>query len=351
MENLSLKELKAQNAAGEAESNIVVDGKQDVTNDEYIEVTPEASAVVSDSDQGEDAGKDSETIESWMQTEEAETSADENQGGFVPNHEAASRRKKGKALRVELKEKANENEELKARIAALESGSQQVNQEVKALVKPTREQFDYDDDAYDVAIERYYDDKFDRKLNNHSVNAAQQTEQKAQQQQAVDTQQKAIGDHYERAQKLIDDGKITTESYQNADKNVRLALNSVSNGNGDKVTNILISTLNSLGKDSEKVMYQLGVNPAKLQELQRLLSNDPTGFTATAYVGGLQKEISTPSKRRSQAPSPANKVDGEGGQSGKVGTLQKQYNKLDDIQARISFKRKAKKEGVDTTKW
>jgi hypothetical protein len=281
-----------------------------------------------------------------MQSEEAETSEDEKKGGFVPNHEAAKRRNKAKALRGELKEKDTELEELRKQVAALSSPQAQVPQ---ADTTPKLPDDLYDDDA----MRKYHNDMvaFNKSgFNQYKID----NERQAREQQVVAKQQAmntSLDSHYERAQKLIDDGKITTESYQNADRNVRTALSAVSNGNGDQVTNLLISTLNSLGQDSEKVLYQLGVNPAKLQELQRLFSDDPTGLTATAYVGGLQKEISSPNKRRSQAPSPANKVDGEGGKGGKFGTLQKQYNKLSEPQERISFKRKAKKDGVDTKNW
>lgn len=346
-ELLSLKELKAQNAEAAALKGEEVEGQQEVTQDEYIEDKPKAKAVASESIEGEEAGEDNETIESWMQTEEAETSDDDQTSGFVPDAKAANRRKKAKALKSLVKEQDTELETLRKQVEALSSP-----QQPQAPMADTTPQLP--DDLYDdEAMRKYHNDMiaFNKNgFNQYKVdNERQVQEQQAQaQQQAME---KNLGDHYERAQKLIDDGKITTESYQSADKNVRLALNGVSNGNGDNLANQLISALNNLGQDSEKVMYQLGVNPAKLQKLQNLLSNDPAGLSAMAYLGGLQKEISTPTKRRSQAPTPASKVEGEGGEGGQFGTLQKQYNKLTEPQERISFKRKAKKAGVDVRNW
>lgn len=355
MAKQSLKELKAENAAAEeAAKDIKVDDNKEIVKDDYVEVEETKVEVEESKPEGEDADGDKSEIESWMQTEEAEASEDDQKSGFVPNHEAASRRRKSKALKGELKESKSENEELKARIAALESGTAP-QAEVKETLppRPTREEHLFDDDAYDAAIDEWNDKKFDFKLKNHTQASQQETNQTQQLQAAQKTQDKHVGDHYERAQKLVDDGKITTEAYQNADRLVRTTIESVFPGRGDQITNGLISTLNALGEGSEKVMFQVGVNPAVMSQFQSLLMSDNTGMAASAYLGKLQANISTPQKKRSRAPTPGSKVEGEGGGGGKDGSLQKQYNKIDsnDIQARISFKRKAKKGGVDTKQW
>ncbi|HHZ69188.1 MAG TPA: hypothetical protein EYN54_02670 [Methylococcaceae bacterium] len=176
-------------------------------------------------------------------TEETETSEDDQKSGFVPNHEAAKRRKQAKALKGELNETKDENKELLARIAALEGGKQpQVDASVKPLVKPTREQFDYDDDAYDVAIDKYYDDKFDQKLANHSTNTNQKNQQEVQQQSIEAAKKKSLDDHYERAAKLVSQGKVTEESFKGADTVVRMALEKMYPGQGNSSADALIST-------------------------------------------------------------------------------------------------------------
>ena len=349
---ITLNELKAENAAIEAEaSNAPVEDKKEPIQDEYVEVKDD---IVTDAAGGstEDDGENKATLESWQLTEEAEASEDDQKSGFVPNHEAAKRRKQAKALKGELNETKDENKELLARIAALEGGKQpQVDTSVKPLVKPTREQFDYDDDAYDDAVEKYYDDKFDQKLTNHSTNANQKSQQEAQQQAIDIAKQKSLDDHYERAAKLVSQGKVTEESFRGADKVVRMTLEKMYPGQGDSSADALISTLDSLGEGSEKVMYQLGVNPSKMQELQGKLSADPSGMLACAFLGQLQAQIQTPSKRRSQAPTPSSIADGEGGSAGKGGSLQKAYEKADGSQERITIKRKAKLSGVDVSNW
>lgn len=327
-ELLSLKALKAENEALEAsKEDKPIDDKTEIIKDEFIEVDKNNTPVIEEESASNDATDDDTVIESWMQTEEAETSDDDHKSGFVPNEAAANRRRKGKALKGELKDVKSENETLLARIAALESGTApQVNQDVLPP-RPTREQHEFDDDAYDAAIDEWNDKKFDLKLKSHSQTTQQEANQTQQLQSAQKVQNKHIDDHYERAQKLVDDGKITEKSYQDADKLVRITVDNIFPGKGDSITNGLISTLNSLGDGSEKVLYQLGVNPTVMSQFQSLLMTDKSGMAAAAYLGKLQANISTPTKRRSQAPNPGSKVEGEGGSGGKDGSLQKQYNK------------------------
>lgn len=353
-ETLSLSELKAQNAAAEEETQ--VESVEDIQEEAQAEQTEVENEVVADSveESPDDEGEGKAELESWQLSGDTETPESESKGGFVPNHEAAKRRKKAQALKGELKAKDSELEELRKQVEALKAGNApQAEQQVK-LTRPTREQFDFDDDAYDAALEKYYDDKLEQKLASHTTNTNQQAQQQAQQQRAIEAQQKSLNSHYERAAKLVEDGKVTEESYRNADSIVRQSLESMFPEQGDTMTNALISTLNSLGDGSEKVMYQLGVNPAKMQELQNKLATDPSGLSASAFLGQLQSQINTPSKRRSQAPKPAAAATGESGSTGKAGTLKKQYDKLGesgDIQGRITLKRQAKRDGIDVSNW
>jgi hypothetical protein len=353
---LTLKQLKEENATEEEvkQDLPVEDIKEDVKGEE-IKIDDSIVAANEEAEPTEDGGEEKSEVESWMQTEDTETSEDDHKPGFVPNHEAAKRRKQAQALKGDLKEAKSENEELLARIAKLEGGNapvmQQQEQSNQLPPRPTREQFDFDDDAYDTAIDDWNDKKFDLKLNTHyqTNNQKQQESTQAQAQQVALT--KSIDDHYDRAAKLVSDGKVSEESYKNADKIVRLSMDNLNKGHGDEITNVLISTLDSAGEGSEKVMYQLGVNPLKLQELQNRLISDPTGITAAVYLGQLQSQIQMPGKRRSQAPAPGEKVEGEGGGGGPAGSMQKQYAKSDNPSFRVSLKRKAKASGVDVTNW
>ena len=346
--SITLAELKEENAAAElAAKNNQVDEGKDSIKDEYVEVDETVKTDDAKSE-SEDDDKQEVELESWQKT--SEENDDDKTSGFVPNHEAAKRRKQAKALKGELKEKDSELDELRKQVESLQQGKAP---EVKALTRPTREQFDYDDEAYDTAIDDYYDKKFSQKLNGQLQDNQEQAKQEQNKQAAIANQQKSLDSHYERAQKLVDDGKVTAEAYKNADKQVRESLEAMKPAQGDNIANALISTLNSLGDGSEKVMYQLGANPAKMQELQNRLMADPSGLSASAFLGQLQSQIQSPAKRKSQAPAPGSNVSGEGGNNGKGGTLQKEFSKLsaDDAQARISLKRKAKNQGIDVSNW
>lgn len=353
MENLSLQELKAQNAVSdEVKEDLNVDAPKGQDKDEYVEVNKSNTEVEEKPKPTEDGGEEKPEIESWMQTEDTETSEDENKGGFQPNAEAATRRRQNKALRGELGDAKDENTKLLERIAALEAGKAPQEQKQDELApRPTREQFDFDDDLYDVAVDKWNDKKFDSKLNSRLATNQSDNQQAEHLQARQDLMTKNLDSHYEKAQMLVDDGKITEESFRDSDSIVRRSMEALFKGKGNQMTDALISTLNTLGDGSEKVMYQLGVNPSKMQEFTNLLATDPSGLAAMGFLGKLQASITSPNKRRSQAPNPGSDVKGEGGKGGKTGTAQKAYDKATTTQERISLKRAARKGGIDTSKW
>lgn len=341
MAEQSLEELKAENAKSEDETKVtdepeqlIEDPKDDPVQD--VEV--------------EDEGEAAEEVEAWMQTEEA-NSDDDHKGGFKPNPEAAAVRKK---LRGKLKEKDQELEVLQQRIAELESQkAPEQQQKVQQLApRPKLEDFDYDQDAWAAAFEKWTDDKVAHQFSSSYEERQKQQQQQQQQQAAKQAMDSAVNDHYARAQTLVDEGKVTEDSYRNADHNVRSAMEQSFKGQGDYYTDALIATLNSIGEGSEKVMYMLGSNPVKLGRLQELMRNDPSGLQASAYLGSLQSQALTPVKRQSVAPKPGSKVDGDVPAKGPADAMMKRYKRAgDDVQKRIDIKREAKKAGIDTSHW
>lgn len=346
---LTLNELKAENAAAESASqDEPVDDIKESIKDEYVEDVKDVKADTEEISTEDDDEKKPE-LESWQLTDETESSEDDQKSGFVPNHEAAKRRKQAKALRGELKEKDSELEDLRKQVEAL-----QVGKAPQAEVKQTISEPQLPEDMYDEdAMRKYHQDmiNYTKNVGNQYKVDNEKSQKDAQQQALESAKQKSLDDHYERAAKLVSQGKVTEESFKGADKVVRMTLESMYPGQGDSSTDALISTLDNLGEGSEKVMYQLGVNPSKMQELQSKLTADPSGMLACAYLGKLQSQIQTPSKRRSQAPAPSSKADGDGGSAGKAGSLQKAYNKADGSQERITIKREAKLQGVDVSNW
>lgn len=340
-EHLSLKELKEENAKKEADKVEVTESEQteEVTTATTEEVETEAAEVESD---------DETEVESWMQTEEA-NSDDDQKGGFKPNHEAAKTRKR---LKAKLNEKDDELESMREELERLRAGKTEQPATNQLPPRPKREDFDYDDDAYDAAVDDWNDKKLDARLSTHTQKSVENQQQEAQQKAHNQRMESNLNGHYSRVDKLVGSGKVSQDSYDAAETNVRNAMERIHLGAGDKVSDNLINTLNNIGEGSEKVMYQLGVNPSKLAELESKIAADPSGFTAVAYLGALQAKVSEPTRRRSQAPKPGSKVEGESGASGKAGSMQKAYNKAgDDIQSRINLKRQAKAQGIDTSNW
>lgn len=345
MGSISLKQLKEENAEPKVDESL----SQEVTQELQTDVA-ELEVIKENVAEDADGNKTEVEVESWMQTEEANSEKDDHKTGFKPNHEAAKTRKR---LTAKIQEKDSELEIAQAEIARLKQ-SQSSPKTITPTARPKRDDFDFDDDLYDAAVDKWNDERFEQKLNSHS----QQSLDKKTEESQIQAQEKLVegrlNDHYGRVNKLVAEGKLTQDAYEGAEISVRTTLNNAFNGNGDVITNNIISTLNSIGEGSEKVIYQLGVNPAKLAKLQELLASDQTGLSATAYLGSLQSQITEPTKRRSTSPKPGAKVDGEGGGNGPAGTMKKAYDKAGqsgDIQARISTKRKAKAQGVDVSNW
>lgn len=343
----SLKELKEENA------------KDDTTEVETVEDTQSLDTVTATTEEVEDEGVDTELdadtepddvdIESWMQTEQANSDND-HKGGFKPNHEAAKTRKR---LKAKLSEKDGELESMRAEIEQLRSAKAEP-QEAALPPRPKREDFDFDDDKYDAAVDDWNDKKIDARFKTNSKQSNEDQQQEAASQARIKKVETSLNGHYGRVEKLVGTGKVSQDAYDSAETTVRNAMEMMHPNMGDTVTDNLITTLNNIGEGSEKVMYQLGVNPSKLLELKNKIAEDPSGFTAIAYLGSLQAQISTPTRKRSSAPKPGTKVEGEAGAKGQAGTMQKAYEKAgqsNDIQTRISLKRKAKLQGVDTSNW
>lgn len=345
-ETLSLKELKEQNAetnaAEETKEEEIV--KDTTVTDDYVEEVEEVKAGEAEESESAEADDDKAELESWMQTDEA--TSDGEQSGFKPNPEAAKLRKK---LRAKLDEKDDELEKLKAEIEGLKKGATAKPAQSESLPpRPKLADYDYDDEKFEQALDDWQDKRLDQKLRTRESMTSKEVQAKQQQDAYKKDVSSAVDAHYSRAEKLVESGAVSADLYAQADRSVRQLVDSVYEGQGDEVTDGLIKTLNSLGEGSEKVLYSLGVNTTRRDRFETLLRKDV--FAATAYLGSLQTELNSPNKRKSSAPKPPPKIEGDS-TSGHGSTLQKQYEKAKDLQTKINLKRQAKRDGVDTSKW
>lgn len=341
-EKLTLAELKAKNAAEAEQEQETEQVEQEEAQDTHV--TIELEAEETETEEAPENGE-AEEVESWMQ-EDVASPSNEADSGFKPSPEAAAVRKK---LKAKLNEKDDELEQLKAKIEQLESGQGQPAQQAQSLPpKPKLEDFDYDEAKHDAALDEWYDKKFDAKVSSTLTTKQQKEQQQAQAEKFRKSLEDAENAHYGRAEKLVAEGKVSAEKYQQADRAVREGFDRLAPGKGDDIVAQLIKTLNSLGDGSEKVMYQLGVNPAKMQEVTNMYASDPTGLSAVAYLGKLQATIQSPVKRKSSAPKPSPELqNGGGGKSPEKAFVDKYKRAGDDLQKRINIKREAKKAGIN----
>lgn len=330
----TLAELKAENAKSEQEGLDNTASEKPESKDEAIEVEDQETEQVAES--GSDDDEETE-IESWKLTDEQQSEKDDRK---FSDHDIAAAKKK---LKLKLESEKEENESLRAEIeklkAQIDGGQAQSTEQVQKIKpRPTLESFDYDEEKYANAMSEWLTSQVDTKLTERQKGAELQRQQELQKQNL----DKAIDDHLNRAVNLKDSG-IDFDTYQNAELNVRRSIETIMPGMGDSITDNLIA---SIGNDSEKILYQLGVNSKVREEFESKLRSDKSGTKALIYLGELKGRLKDTVKRRSNAPKPA--ASAEGGESGKTGenALKAKYNKAKSPQERFNIKQQARQAGI-----
>lgn len=221
-----------------------------------------------------------------------------------------------------VKELRKSNRELQRQIRAFEAKEKTTQNPVaevpKLGVKPTMEQFDYDEGKYEAALERWYSDK-------RAVDAAQ-AEQEAQGR----ARQEAVQARFTGYQKESKDLRV--KDFQEAENEVVGELTVEQQG-------ILLA-----GADKPALLvYALGRNPAKLKTLAAI--TDPVRFAFAAAK--LEKELKV-SSRTATKPAPETRVTSTGSAPASGGS-QKTLDRLRDEAARtgdmtkvIAYKRQLK---------
>lgn len=190
-----------------------------------------------------------------------------------------------------VRELRKTNREKERRIRELEAKLSATTTEIKPVVtlgpKPKLEEYDYDADRYEQAIDQWHDRK---REHDREADVALQSEQQ---------QQKAW------QSKLDDYGKAKAElkvrDYEDAEETVQQILNITQQG-------VVLQ-----GCDNPAlVVYALGKNPKKTAELAKL--TDPVKFAFA--VAKLEKELKVTNRRA--APAPERVVSGTGRSSGAV---------------------------------
>ena len=190
-----------------------------------------------------------------------------------------------------VRELRKTNREKERRIRELEAKLSATTTEIKPVVtlgpKPKLDEYDYDADRYEQAIDQWHDRKRD-----HDREADVALQSELQQRQAWQS-------------KLDDYGKAKAElkvrDYEDAEETVQQILNITQQG-------VVLQ-----GCDNPAlVVYALGKNPKKTAELAKL--TDPVKFAFA--VAKLEKELKVTNRRA--APAPERVVSGTGRSSGAV---------------------------------
>jgi len=203
-----------------------------------------------------------------------------------PQEEKESAPEWVRELRKSYRELQREKRELEARLTT----SQKAEEKPLSLgAKPTLEQFDYDAEQFEGALEQWYENK--RKVQE------QDNAKKAEQQKAEQDWQKTLKNYGSLKSQL------KVKDYDDAEHVVLESLNETKQG-------IILHG----AKNPALVVYALGKNPQKVKELASI--DDPVKFAIA--IGGLEKELKVTSRKTAPPPPPESKVRGSAPISGAV---------------------------------
>jgi hypothetical protein len=264
---------------GESESQT-----QAETQDENIVSIEDAASVdVKSGDEKVTASQDESQDANQNDDDEVIVSIGEES---PPQEEKESAPEWVRELRKSYRELQREKRELEARLTT----SQKAEEKPLSLgAKPTLEQFDYDAEQFEVALERWYENK--RKVQE------QDNAKKAEQQKAEQDWQNTLKNYGSLKSQL------KVKDYDDAEHVVLESLNETKQG-------IILHG----AKNPALVVYALGKNPQKVKELASI--DDPVKFAIA--IGGLEKELKVTSRKTASPPPPESKVRGSAPISGAV---------------------------------
>jgi len=303
---------------------------------------PEPEAV----DDEPEAEETEEQSEEETETEESDDKTEEwakpDTKNFVPAKVHSELRKNLRATESEAEVVKQENEQLKQRLAQLESGSKPA----ETLKVPTLEECDYDADVHAQRLAEYSQKLVEQKLKERD-NTQAVTAQQLQQKQKIDSE---VNKHYERAEALVAQGKISADNFKAAELLVRKAFAESTSMDANLLADYFISVV---GEGSEKVIAHLGMSATALSKLKETLKEDPSGMRVAAYLGSLNERFKSATVNKlSNAPKPDTPLKGTANvTSGSAKGAYLKAEKAGDVSGMIAAKRAAKAKGIDTLNW
>jgi len=277
-------------------------------------------------------------VESWMADEDDQTDSK------VP---VSTHIKMKQKLKGRLKDQDGELEKLRAENEALKAQSTVTKPDPNKLPTLPKES-EFDDDAkYEEALNVYHKEM----ATHHYSHAQRQTSLQQNHELEKKRLEDAVEAHYDRATKLVETYGISPEVFQQADRSLREAAESVMPGRGDLLIDDVIATM---GEGSEKVLFSTGRNQKSRDKFIALLVEDKRGVKAAMFLAEEKARLLNTKTTKSKARPPASRIEGDVNASPKAGSLKKQYDgaiKKGDTQSAFNLKRQAKGLKVDVSSW
>lgn len=278
---------------------------------------------IEDSQEGESQENSEETQNEASQSDD-ETSEDEEFVITIGDEEPEPSGEddfSGKPAPTWVKDLRKKEREARKRIKELEAQVQQAKPDEKPIEvgqKPKLSDFDYDEDQFESAVEQWHE----RKRQAEQQQAAKQAEEE----KAKQAWQTKMQSYEERRQNVA--SKVRDfEEVEEAAK--------------DKLTPTQQGILIHAAENPELILYHLGKNPKKAQELSEI--TDPIQFAFAAAKLDSQMKIQT----RKPSTQPERKPSGSAGLSGvvdqKLAQLEAKAAKTGDRTELIKYKKSLQK--------
>ena len=318
-------------------------GNQPQPEPEIEDELPEGESQEGETEANPEAegGEPQEELEDWQKPDDEETQKND----LVPlaKHLDVKNRLKEKAA-TELSQKDAEIEELKRQLEARQTQALPQVDDLEIAVEMW--EFQGDPSQYP----RYVAEVNARNALKLQALEARKAQAQQKQSQAQAFVAAGIDKHYERAAELIStDPRVTEEKFKAAENAVIKLVDSLTGGIGKTLLDNFIARL---GKGSEKVIYNLGINAEAQREFEDALKSDETGFMAAMFLAEKRAKFeSKPVTKPTPAPKPDTPLVGK---ASSFGAEQKEYEKAHasgDAEKAFDIKMAAKKKGINTSKW
>lgn len=280
---------------------------------------------------------DQEEVPLFMQEEDEQESSPD--GVPVSTHVAMKRKLKGK-LRdsdEELQALRTENEQLKQSSAPATV--------VDAPKRPKLDDFETDAE-YDTALEKFENERTKALFDN----AREQEKQKSAGRKFQERVTASVDSHFDRAAELVEKHSISPEVYQQATETVRGAMDDINPGM--KTFDTFVDVMR--GYSSDKTVFSIGRNKAKLAMLKETLHDDKSGLRTAFILGVETARLNGVKARTSQAPVPGSQITGDEQGGKNVAAMKKKFNKLCEAgktAEAFAIRRKAKKDKIEVKDW